>query len=116
MEIVLLDASLAKRIGPRPYEVRRASSIKLAEGHGEAHAYVIYFEPGGELGPHEAGFGQILIPLAGSGWVAGAEGERVALSEGQAALIRRGETHSKGSETGMTAVMVQVRDLRPLTD
>jgi hypothetical protein len=27
------------------------------------------------------------------------------------ALIQRGEIHSKGSETGLTAVMIQVRDL-----
>lgn len=111
MKILQLDASLAERIGSRPYEVRLASSIKIAEGAGEAHAYVLYFEPGGEIGPHEAGFGQIFLPLTGSGWVAGDDGERVALLEGQAALFRRGESHSKGSETGMTAMMVQVRDL-----
>jgi quercetin dioxygenase-like cupin family protein len=116
MEILRFDASHAEPIGRRPYEVRLASSIKLAEGGGEAHAHVVYFDPGGEIGPHEAGFGQILIPLAGSGWVAGSDGERVAIAEGQVAFIRRGETHSKGSETGMTAVMVQVRNLKPLTN
>lgn len=111
MEILQFDSSLAEQIGWRPYEVRLASSIKLAKGAGEAHAYVLYFEPGGEIGPHEAGFGQIFLPIIGSGWVAGEDGERVVLVGGQAALFRRGETHSKGSETGMTAVMVQVRDL-----
>jgi quercetin dioxygenase-like cupin family protein len=111
MEILQFASSLAERIGWRPYEVRLASSIKLAEGAGEAHAYVLYFDAGGEIGPHEAGFGQLLLPITGSGWVAGDDGERVALVEGQAALFRRGETHSKGSETGMTAIMVQVRDL-----
>ena len=40
----------------------------------------------------------------GKGWL---------FAEGQAALFRRGETHSKGSETGMTAVMVQIGDLTP---
>ena len=113
MEILQFDASLAERIGWRPYEVRLASSIKLAEGAGEAHVYALYFDPGGEIGPHEAGFGQLFLPLSGSGWVAGDDGERVALAEGQAALFRRGETHSKGSETGMTAVMVQIGDLTP---
>jgi hypothetical protein len=38
----------------------------------------------------------------------------VPLSEGEAAFIERGEVHSKGSETGLTALMVQVRDLTPL--
>jgi quercetin dioxygenase-like cupin family protein len=111
MEILRFDAALAERIGRRPYEVKRAASIKVADGEGEVHAYVVYFEPGGEIGPHEAGFSQILFAIAGNGWVAGEDGERVSLAEGEAAFIHRGEIHSKGSETGMTALMVQVRDL-----
>ena len=111
MEIFRFDAGLAERIGRRPYEVKRAASIKFAEGAGEAHVYVVYFEPGGEIGPHEAGFGQILFAVAGNGWAAGGDGERVSLAEGEAAFIHRGEIHSKGSETGMTALMIQVRDL-----
>jgi quercetin dioxygenase-like cupin family protein len=114
MQILRVDASLAERIGPRPYEVRLASSLELAEGEGEARAYVVYFEPGGEIGPHEAGFGQLFVALSGAGWVAGGDGERVPLAEEQAAFIERGEIHSKGSETGLTALMVQVRDLTPL--
>lgn len=114
VQIVRFEADLAARIGPRPYAVRGASSIELAEGAGEAHGYVLYFDPGGEIGPHEAGFGQMLLALAGDGWVAGGDGERLPLGEGQAAFIQRGEIHSKGSETGMTALMVQVRDLTPL--
>ena len=114
MEVLRFSASLAERIGQRPYDVKLASSIKLAEGEGEAHAYVIYFEPGGVIGPHEAGFGQILLAVAGCGWVAGADEQRIALAEGEAAFIGRGEVHSKGSETGMTAFMVQVRDMTPL--
>ena len=86
MEILRFTAGLAEAIGWRiKYEVERASSIKVAEGEGEAHAYVIYFEPGGVIGPHEAGFCQILLALAGSGWVAGADDRRVALAEGEAA-------------------------------
>ena len=115
MEILRLEAGLAEPIGPRPYDVRLTSALELVEGEGEAHAYVLYFAPGGEIGPHRAGFGQLLVALSGSGWVAGGDGERHDLPEGHAALITRGETHSKGSETGMTALMVQVRDLAPVS-
>lgn len=114
MKILRFDASLAEQIGSRPYEVKLTSSITLAEGEGEAHAYVLYFKPGGEIGPHEAGFGQLFFAVSGDGWVAGGDGERLPLAEGQAAFIHRGEIHSKGSETGLTALMVQVRELAPL--
>jgi quercetin dioxygenase-like cupin family protein len=113
MELLRIGADFAEQIGARPYVVSGASSIELLEGDGEAHVYVIYFEPGGEIGAHEAGFGQIFFALSGNGWVAGGDGERVPLAAGQAALIRRGEIHSKGSDSGMTALMVQVRDLAP---
>jgi quercetin dioxygenase-like cupin family protein len=109
MEILRADASLAEPIVE--YDSKLAASVKLAEGAGEAHAYLVYFEPGGEIGPHEAGFGQIFWALAGDGWVAGGDGKRQLIEQGEAAFIRRGETHSKGSETGLTALMVQVRDL-----
>jgi quercetin dioxygenase-like cupin family protein len=114
VQVLRFSASVAERIGQRPYEVNLASSIELAQGEGAAHAYVIYFEPGGIIGAHEAGFGQILFAVAGSGWVAGVDGQRIALAEGEAAFISRGEVHSKGSESGMTALMIQVLDLVPL--
>jgi len=114
VEILRFSATAAQPIKDRPLEVAGAASIELARGDGEAHAYVVYFEPGGVIGAHEAGFGQILFAVAGSGWVAGADGARISLAEGETAFIRRGETHAKGSETGMTALMIQVRDLGPV--
>jgi len=92
---------------------RGASSEALGHGTGEAHAFVMQFEPGGLIGPHPAGFGQLFVPVQGSGWIAGADGARQALRPGQAAFINGGETHSKGSEQGMTAVMVQIREFIP---
>jgi len=114
LEILRFNAAAADPIGARPYPVTGASSVKLAEGAGEAHVYVVFLKAGGEIGPHEAGFAQIFFAASGSGWVAGNDGVRVTLSEGDAAFIHRGETHSKGSETGLTALMMQVRDLTPL--
>ena len=114
MKIVRPREKAAKPIGTRPFPVRKASSQEIAEGEGEAHAYVLYFEAGGEIGPHEAGFGQLFFALFGDGWVAGSDGVHQALAAGEAAFISRGEVHSKGSETGLTALMVQVRDFTPL--
>ena len=114
MKIVRPREKAAEPIGPRPYPVRKASSQEIARGEGEAHAYVLYFEAGGEIGPHQAGFGQLFLALSGDGWVAGGDGVHHALAAGEAAFISRGEVHSKGSETGLKALMVQVRDFSPL--
>ena len=89
-----------------------ASSVRLADGRGEAHVYCVYFEPGGCIGEHPTGFGQLFLVMDGSGWVAGADGSRVTLTAGQGAIFENGERHSKGSEGGMTALMVQVSTLQ----
>jgi quercetin dioxygenase-like cupin family protein len=90
-----------------------ASSVPLASGRGEAHLYAVHFDPGGSMGRHRAGFGQLFVVLSGGGWAEGDDGVRVDLAEGQAAWFARGEMHAKGSEQGMTALMVQVDDLEP---
>jgi quercetin dioxygenase-like cupin family protein len=86
----------------------------LADGTGEAHAYMIRIEAGGIIDRHEAGFGQLWIVVDGRGWVAGGDGRRADVRTGDVAFVERGEQHAKGSDHGMTAVMVQVYDLEPL--
>jgi hypothetical protein len=45
--------------------------------------------------------------MAGEGWAAGADGERVSLRPGEGAYFSPDERHSKGSELGMMVLMVQ---------
>lgn len=93
------------------YHSHAASAQPLGDGHGEAHVYAVHFGPGGHIGPHPAGFGQLFCVIGGAGWVAGADGVQHELRTGQAAVIARGEMHAKGSHTGLTALMVQIADL-----
>lgn len=100
------------------FDSLRAVGARLAEGSGEAHVHLIRFEPDGVIGAHEAGFGQLLVFLDGDGWIAGEDGQRRTVRVGELAFVARGEAHSKGSDTGATALMVQVHDLQttPATD
>jgi len=91
-----------------------ASAAYLASGGGDAHVYIVQIDAGGFIGPHEAGFDQLFLPVSGEGWAAGADGVRHSIGVGQATLITRGERHEKGSDTGLTALMVQVRHLSAL--
>ncbi len=111
MQVIDFSPRLAEPI--LKFDSTGASSVALGDGAGEAHAYCLYLEPGGQIGRHPAGFGQLFLVVQGAGWAAGVDGIRVALRSGQAACFERGEMHSKGSDTGMTAVMIQVRDLEP---
>lgn len=103
----VIEFSAAQSLPIQSFSSVAASGVALAHGRGESHVYAIYIEPGGSIGSHEAGFDQLLLIVRGSGWAYGADGAKHELREGQGAFIRKGETHAKGSDAGMLAIMVQ---------
>ena len=111
--MILFSSAPPKLLPIVAFASRDASAAELAAGSGEAHVHVVHIAAGGEIGPHVTGFGQLFVCLDGSGWVAGDDGERVSISAGEAAYFARGEGHSKGSATGLRALMIQVYDLHP---
>lgn len=106
MRILDLEAISAAPI--LEYESTAAASASIGHGRGDGHIHWIRFEPGGAIGPHPAGYAQLLVPLEGSGWAAGADGVRQPISRGRVAFIAPREVHSKGSEGGMSALMIQL--------
>jgi quercetin dioxygenase-like cupin family protein len=87
-----------------------SSSVHLGSGSGESHAYVLHFDPGGEIGMHEAGFDQLFLVVSGDAWLT-VVGDTVELRSGEAGVVPRGSMHAKGSRHGGTAVMVQMLDM-----
>jgi hypothetical protein len=57
-----------------------AANLRLGGGHGESHVYALQFDPGGSIGAHPAGYGQLFLVIDGAAWIAGADGARVALA------------------------------------
>jgi quercetin dioxygenase-like cupin family protein len=109
----LLDFTAGREALIPVYESHGAYALPLGEGRGEGHVYCVRIAPGGAIGPHEAGFGQLFLVVAGSGWISGADGVPRPFGAGRGAFIPRGEVHAKGSATGMTAIMVQLTELAP---
>jgi quercetin dioxygenase-like cupin family protein len=107
----LLDFTPGHGTAITVYDSHNAYALPLGEGRGEGHVYCVRIEPGGVIGPHEAGFGQLFLVVAGSGWVSGRDGVQRPIGTGPGAFIPRGEVHAKGSGTGLTAIMVQLTDL-----
>ena len=76
-----------------------------------AHVVLIRVGVGGLVGRHRAGTKQLFVVIAGSGWASGGDGERVALSAGEAVVWEAGEEHESGSVGGMTALVVEAERL-----
>jgi quercetin dioxygenase-like cupin family protein len=95
------------------FESVASSSVEIGGGSGEMHVYAVHFNANAQIGVHPTGFCQLFLVVQGSGWAAGEDGQRINLRAGQGAFFERGEMHSKGSETGMVAIMVQATRIDP---
>lgn len=80
---------------------------------GPAHIGCIHLEAGGTVGFHEAVAPQLFLVVQGSGWVRGEEDTRVPIQAGQAAFWTKGEGHESGTESGMTAIVIESGELDP---
>jgi len=98
------------------FESVGSSAVALGHGRGEVHVYAVHFGAHASIGPHPTGFCQLFLVMQGSGWAAGGDGRRVTLREGQGVFFERGEMHSKGSDAGMIALMVQGSQIDPTSE
>jgi quercetin dioxygenase-like cupin family protein len=85
----------------------RFAQVPLTDPDGRARAACVHLAPGGLIGRHAAAARQLFCVVAGSGWVAGPDGARVAVAAGQAAAFEPGEPHEAGTDAGMTAVVLE---------
>lgn len=67
----------------------------------------------GTAGYHQATVPQLFLVVLGQGWVTGPTRERVPIAAGQAAFWEKGEWHESGSNSGMTAIVIESEALQP---
>ena len=71
------------------------------------HVAVAILAPDGLIGRHAAAVTQLFVVVEGSGWVAGADAERVEVAAGDAVLWDSGEEHEAGTDAGLVALVVE---------
>ena len=75
-------------------------------------AAVFRFAPGGRIARHSAGsHSQVLAVLEGSGEVSGASGVDEPIEAGEAVFWRAGEEHELKTTGGLTALIIEARNL-----
>ncbi|GLZ77878.1 hypothetical protein Afil01_26850 [Actinorhabdospora filicis] len=84
-----------------------ATATRVAKGEGRLQLTCLTIAAGGTIGEHPAPVRQIFLVIAGEGWVAGPDGERVPVAAGTGVEWEPGEEHTSGSETGMTALALE---------
>ena len=90
-----------------------ATAVPLTLPDGDGHVVCIRLAARGVLGRHPASVDQVFAVVEGAGWVRGPDGEQVPVSAGTAVHWSAGEEHESGSDSGMTAIVVEAERLIP---
>jgi len=109
----LLDFGAARAFAISGFGSRSAAASPLTLPDGDAHVVCLRIGAGGVLGRHPASVDQIFVVVEGEGWVRDPDGERVPVTAGKAVYWEAGEEHESGSDTGMTAIVVEAERLIP---
>jgi hypothetical protein len=89
------------------YGSQGLSATRVAAGTGQVRLTCLTVAPGGLIGTHPATDAQLFLVIAGQGWAAGPDGERVPISAGWGVRWDAGETHTSGTEAGLIALAVE---------
>ena len=103
MELLRFDESSGWRIGNGNDFVQ----APLTPPDGAVKAACFHVPAGGGVVFHEATVPQLFCVVAGSGWVTGADRERVAVAAFEAAFWEAREWHEAGSDEGMTVIVLE---------
>jgi quercetin dioxygenase-like cupin family protein len=105
VQVLTFDRAEHEVTGPGSIGLHATRIAQFAE---TARATCLTVAPGGAIGTHPAGSHQVLLIVAGSGWVAGSDGSRVAVTSGQAAYWEPGEVHTTtAGDDGLTAIALE---------
>ena len=80
---------------------------------GDIHIGCMHIPADGRVGYHQATVPQLFLVVAGEGWVRGDAETRRPVHAFEAAFWHRGEWHESGSETGMTALVIEGEGVDP---
>jgi quercetin dioxygenase-like cupin family protein len=109
----VLDFSAERALAISRLGSRAATAVPLTLPDGDAHVVCLRLGAGGVLGRHPAPVDQLFVVIEGEGWVSEAHGERVPVAAGSVIHWAAGEEHESGSDSGLTAIVVESERMVP---
>jgi quercetin dioxygenase-like cupin family protein len=116
MKIYRFDPTVGRQITHFNSNFIMARIIRVAgrdAGDGAIQIGCMHIPAGGRVGYHQATVPQLFLVVAGEGWVRGNAETRRPVHAFEAAFWQGGEWHESGSETGMTAVVIEGEGVDP---
>ena len=109
MEIIDFGKAKAKEI--TNFHSLKAFYTKITKSEAPITIGFIHIEQGGVVGYHLAPVPQLFIVVEGEGWVEGENQKRVNVRSGEGVLWNKGEGHTSGSDSGLTALVLESEEL-----
>ncbi|PYZ93361.1 cupin [Salipaludibacillus keqinensis] len=110
MEIFRFDQGVGKKVTHFQSDFVMSRIIKT---ENPAQISCMHLEAKGLIGLHEATVSQLLLIVEGEGWVRSNGSSLINVKKGQAVYWDQGENHETGTETGMTAIVIESECLSP---
>ena len=111
MKIYKFNKESGKKV--EKYDSNLATYLKMLQTNEIANIGCMYIEQKGILGHHQAPVSQLFVVVQGEGWVTGADQKQINIKAGESAFWEKGEWHTSGSNSGMTAILIQSESLNP---
>lgn len=73
----------------------------------------MHLDNNGIVGYHEAVVPQLLLVVSGEGWVRSESEDRINVTAGDAVFWDKGEGHETGTDSGLTAIVIESVTLNP---
>ena len=80
---------------------------------GKAAVNAVYIRPNESLSHRQAATQQLFLLVEGQGWIESESDKKHAIQAGQAVFWENNEGHETGTETGMTAVIIEGTKIEP---
>jgi hypothetical protein len=91
----------------RSYDSEGLRATRIATGEGRVRLTCLTVGAGGVIGTHPATEKQLFLVIAGEGWTAGPDGDRVRITAGWGVRWDAGENHTSGTEAGLVALAIE---------
>ena len=111
MKIFRFDPEAGKNIDR--YESSGLKITRVVHLFDESVINCAYLKAGGAIGYHQATMPQLFLVVQGQGWIRGETFERTPIEAGQAVYWQKDEWHESGTETGMTAIIIEGTNFDP---
>ena len=111
MKIFRFDPDVGKEI--EQFGSVKATISKIVHLKADAVINCVCIRPNGKIGYHQAVAQQLFLLVGGRGWVRSGSAEKYTVREGQAIFWEKDEWHESGTETGMTAVIIEGVNIDP---